>query len=50
MIVYDALFLALAEEAGTVVATADYQLLEALKNTTYADLVQPLSEIESLLR
>lgn len=50
VIVYDALFLALAEEAGTVVATADYQLLEALKNTTYADLVQPLSEIESLLR
>ncbi len=48
-IIYDALFLALAEETGTVMVTADDKLLRTLKGTSYADLARSLAEIDSLL-
>jgi predicted nucleic acid-binding protein len=48
-IVYDALFLALAEDAETVVITADAKLLKTLQNTAYSSLAQPLSGVDVLL-
>lgn len=50
VIVYDALFLGLAENAGTIVITADGKLLNALKDTNYTGLAQPLTDVRSLLR
>lgn len=49
-IIYDALFLALAEETGTVMVTADDKLLRTLKGTSYGDLARSLAEISVLLR
>lgn len=49
VIVYDALFLALAEEAGTVVVTADDKLLKVIEGTSYAPLAHPLADVGSLL-
>lgn len=49
MIVYDALFLALAEYADTVMAIADDKLLRTLKGTAYADLARSLAEIDNRL-
>lgn len=49
VIVYDALFLALAEDAGTLVATADDRLLKVLEGTSYAHLAHPLSDAGSLI-
>lgn len=49
-IVYDALFLALAEDAQTVVVTADGKLLRALDGTRYASLARPLDGVGSLLQ
>lgn len=46
-IIYDALFLALAEPMGTV--TADDSLLKTLRGTTFAGLAQHLSQIRDLL-
>lgn len=48
-IIYDALFLALAEDADTLVITADERLLKALKGTPYAHLAHPLSDADSLV-
>jgi predicted nucleic acid-binding protein len=48
-IVYDSLFLALAEDAGTVVVTDDGKLLQTLENTPYARLAHPLADIGSLV-
>lgn len=48
-IVYDALFLALAEDAQTVMVTADGKLLRALDGTRYASLARPLDGVGSLL-
>lgn len=48
-IIYDALFLALAENAETAMITADYKLLNTVKGTDYAILIRPLSEVDSLL-
>lgn len=48
-IVYDALFLALAEETGTVMVTADRKLLRALKDTEFVRLTLSLSNVESIL-
>ena len=48
-VVYDALFLALAEDAGTVVVTADAKLLKAIEGTAFADLAHPLAEVGSLI-
>lgn len=48
-IVYDALFLALAEGAETVIVTADARLIKTLKNTAYSSLARHLSEVDILL-
>jgi predicted nucleic acid-binding protein len=50
VIVYDALFLALAEDAQTVVLTADDRLLKTIRGTAYASLAEPLQRVDSLLR
>lgn len=49
VIIYDALFLALAEYADTFMVTADDKLLWSLKGTEYADLAQHLTEVSSRL-
>lgn len=49
VIIYDALFLALAENAETVVVTADGKLLKALEGTPYAHLAHPLTDVGSLV-
>jgi predicted nucleic acid-binding protein len=50
VIIYDALFLALAEDAEPVVVTADDRLLKALRGTVYAGLARHLSAVRSRLR
>lgn len=50
VIVYDALFLALAKDADTVMVTADSKLPRALKSTRYASLARPLEQIGNLLQ
>lgn len=50
VIIYDALFLALAEDAEARLVTADDRLLKALEGTSYAGLPQHLSAVDSLLR
>lgn len=49
VIIYDALFLALAEDADTVMVTADDKLLGALRGTTLADLAKSVTEIDDLI-
>ncbi len=49
MIVYDALFLALAEDTGSVMITADDRLLRSIKGTDFADLVRPLADTGNLI-
>lgn len=48
VIVYDALFVALAEAIGTVVVTADGKLLKTLESTSSAGRARYLSEARSL--
>jgi predicted nucleic acid-binding protein len=48
-IIYDTLFLALAEDAHTVIVTADGRLLRALEGTRYASLASSLEQVGSLL-
>lgn len=48
VIIYDALFLVLAENSETVVVTADGKLLKALEGTLYAHLAHPLTDVGSL--
>jgi predicted nucleic acid-binding protein len=48
VIIYDALFLALAEDAETIVITADDGLVKALQATAYSHLARHLSEIDAL--
>ncbi len=50
VIIYDALFLALAEDADAVVVTADGKLLETLRGTAYTDLTRHLAAIGGLIR
>ena len=50
VIIYDALFLALAEDAQTVMVTADGKLLRTLDGTRYASLARPLEGVGSLLQ
>jgi predicted nucleic acid-binding protein len=50
VIVYDALFLALAGDGDTPVVTADSKLLEALYDTPYVRLPHPLADVSSLIR
>ncbi len=49
VIVYDALFLTLAEETGTVMVTADRKLLRDLKDTKFARLALSLNNVESII-
>jgi predicted nucleic acid-binding protein len=49
VIVYDALFLALAEDAETVMVTADGKLLKAIEGTLYARLAHHLVGVDSLV-
>lgn len=49
VIIYDALFLALAEDSETVIVSADGKLLKALQGTIYACLAHPLAGINSLV-
>lgn len=49
VIIYDALFLALAEDAETVVVTDDGKLLKTVKDTPYARLAHPLTDVGSLV-
>jgi predicted nucleic acid-binding protein len=49
-IVYDTLFLALAEDAQAVVVTADDKLLKKLEGSRYAPLASSLERVENLLR
>ncbi len=46
---YDALFLALAEDSGTVMVTADTKLLDVLAGTPYARLAHSLADVASLI-
>ena len=48
-IVYDALFLALAEEAGTTVVTADGKLLRTIEGTAFTHLAHPLARLSDLV-
>lgn len=48
-IIYDALFLALAEDTGAVVVTADDKLLRTLDGTEHVHLAHPLSEVNALI-
>lgn len=50
VIIYDALFLTLAEDSETVMITADGKLLKALKGTEYASLAHSLREVRNLLK
>ena len=49
VIVYDALSLALAEYADTVVVTADGKLLKAIEDTYLTGLAHPLAEVRDLV-
>lgn len=49
VIIYDALFLALAEDAETVMVTDDGRLLKTVKDTPYARFTYPLAEVASLI-
>lgn len=48
-IVYDSLFLALAEDSDAALVTADERLLKALQGTPYARLAHHLSDAASLV-
>lgn len=49
VIIYDALFLALAEDMNATLITADTKLLRALGGTVYVHLAHPLSEVNALI-
>lgn len=49
VIIYDALFLALAEHSGAVMVTADMRLLDLLEGTPYAHLAHSLVNVGSLI-
>ena len=49
VIIYVSRFLALAENAGTVVITADGRLLKALEGTAHVRLAHPLADVGSLI-
>ncbi len=49
VIVYDALFLALAEDAETVMVTSDGKLLKTLEGTSYSSFARFLSNVGSLI-
>ena len=48
IIIYDSLFLSLAEDAGTFVVTADERLLVAVRGTAYAGLARHLTAVSTV--
>lgn len=50
IIIYDAPFLALAEDAESVMVTADERLLKVLRDTAYANLARHLRAVGELLQ
>jgi predicted nucleic acid-binding protein len=48
-IVYDALFLALADDLGAVMITDDRKLLKTLGDTVFARLTLPLADVDSVI-
>lgn len=48
-IIYDALFLALAEESSTVMVTADGRLLKTLEGTPHVGLARDLAVVDALI-
>lgn len=48
-IIYDSLFLALAEDAETVVVTDDGKLLKTVNDTSYPRLAHSLTDIGSVV-
>lgn len=50
VIIYDALFLTPAEDAGTAMVTADNGILKALQGTAYSDLARHLTAANSPLQ
>ena len=50
VIIYDSLFIALAEDASTSVVTADDRLLAAIRGTAYADLARHLTAVDGLTK
>jgi len=49
VIVYDSLFLALAENSDTVVVTADDRLLKTLEDAAYVRFAHPLADLSGLI-
>jgi predicted nucleic acid-binding protein len=49
VVIYDALFLTLAEQTGSFFLTADVKLLKTLQNTLYSGLARSLPGADSLL-
>lgn len=49
VIIYDALFLALAEHSGAVMVTADIRLLNLPQGTPYAHLAHSLGDVASFI-
>lgn len=49
VIIYDALSLTLAEDAETIVLTADGKLLKAIQGTDYSELARSLTAVGDLL-
>ncbi|MBA2377024.1 MAG: hypothetical protein H0V75_13015 [Rubrobacter sp.] len=49
IIIYDALFISLAEATHTIVTTADDRLLRALKGTPFAVLARHISNVEDFV-
>ena len=49
IVVYDALFLALAENSDTIVITADGKLLKTLEGTAYDRFAHPLADLGNLV-
>lgn len=50
VIIYDALFLALAEETNTIMVTADGKLSRTLKGTPYAHLVHDPANLGAIIK
>ncbi len=48
-IIYDALFLALAKDSGTVMVTRDTELLDVPESIPYACLAHPLADVGRLI-
>ncbi|MBA2692975.1 MAG: type II toxin-antitoxin system VapC family toxin [Rubrobacter sp.] len=50
VIIYDALFISLAEAMDTIMATADDRLLRPLRETPFADLVRHIKSVDEFVK